>query len=64
MSGLYAENTSVPVERSRAEIERILTKYGATCGVAPVAGGRQQAVTMNLRAMRDVSPGTAGPRRC
>ena len=26
----YAENTSVPVERSRAEIERVLTKYGAT----------------------------------
>lgn len=25
----YAENTSVPVERSRAEAERILTKYGA-----------------------------------
>ncbi len=26
----YAESTSVPVERSRAEIERILSKYGAT----------------------------------
>ena len=26
----YAENTSVPVERSRAEIERTLAKYGAT----------------------------------
>lgn len=25
----YAENTSVPVERSRAEIERVLVKYGA-----------------------------------
>lgn len=25
----YAENTCVPVERSRAEIERLLTKYGA-----------------------------------
>lgn len=25
----YAENTSVPADRSRAECERILTKYGA-----------------------------------
>lgn len=25
----YAQETSVPVERSRAEIERILTRYGA-----------------------------------
>lgn len=25
----YAENTSVPVERSKAEIERMLTRYGA-----------------------------------
>lgn len=28
--GKYAEGTSVPVERSRAEIERVLMKYGAT----------------------------------
>lgn len=26
----YAENTSVPVEKSRAEIESILNRYGAT----------------------------------
>jgi hypothetical protein len=26
----YAENTSVPVERSKAEIEKLLTRYGAT----------------------------------
>ncbi len=26
----FAENTSVPVERSRAEIERVLARYGAT----------------------------------
>lgn len=25
----YAENTSVPIERSRDEVERILTRYGA-----------------------------------
>jgi hypothetical protein len=28
--GKYAASTSVPVERSRAEVERVLTKYGAT----------------------------------
>ena len=28
--GQYARHTAVPVERSRAEIERVLTKYGAT----------------------------------
>jgi len=27
----YAENTSVPVEKSKVEIERILKKYGASC---------------------------------
>jgi len=26
----YAQNTSVPVDRSRAEIERVLERYGAT----------------------------------
>lgn len=26
----YAEGTTVPVERTRAEIERLITKYGAT----------------------------------
>ncbi|HUW30193.1 MAG TPA: hypothetical protein VM223_01130 [Planctomycetota bacterium] len=26
----YAENTSVPVDRSKAEIERVLARYGAT----------------------------------
>lgn len=30
----YAEKTVVPVERSRAEIERILTNYGATSFVS------------------------------
>ena len=28
--GRYAASTSVPVERSRAEVERVVTKYGAT----------------------------------
>jgi hypothetical protein len=26
----YASNTSVPVERSKSEIERLLTRYGAS----------------------------------
>jgi hypothetical protein len=26
----YAANTTVPIDRSKAEIERVLTKYGAT----------------------------------
>ena len=29
MAGRYAEDTKVPVDRSRAEIERTLTRYGA-----------------------------------
>lgn len=30
MTHRYAENTQVPADRSRSEIERILTRYGAT----------------------------------
>lgn len=30
MAGKYARDTQVPVERSRAEIERTLARYGAT----------------------------------
>lgn len=30
MSGMYARDTSVSVERSRAEIETVLARYGAT----------------------------------
>lgn len=30
MSGTYAAHTDVPVERSRAELERTLNRYGAT----------------------------------
>lgn len=29
MTGTYAKTTTVPVEKSKAEIERILTRYGA-----------------------------------
>lgn len=30
MSGRYAKNTDVPVEKSRMEVERILARYGAS----------------------------------
>lgn len=30
MTGRYAETTTVPVEKSRVEIERVLVRYGAT----------------------------------
>ena len=36
----YAENTSVPVERSRAEIEQLLKKHGATRFVSGWEEGR------------------------
>lgn len=36
----YAEGTEVPVERSRAEIESILTRYGATSFVSGFQPGR------------------------
>ena len=36
----FAENTSVPVERSRAEIERLIIRYGATSTAFMSAPGR------------------------
>lgn len=36
----FAEGTSVPVEKSRAEIERMITRYGATSTVFMTAPGR------------------------
>ena len=36
----FAENTSVPVEKSRAEIERLITRYGATSTAFMSAPGR------------------------
>lgn len=38
----YAENTQVPVDRSRAEIERVLSRYGA--GMFMYGWDQQQAV--------------------
>lgn len=36
----YAENTQVPVERSKAEIDKVLRKYGATAIVSGAAENR------------------------
>ena len=48
----YAEGTEVPVERSRAEIEHILTRYGATAFASGYQPGR--AVIMFVAAGRHV----------
>jgi len=58
MAARYAESTSVPSEKSRAEIERTLTRYGAetfqygwTAGravIAFVADGRQIRLELPL----------------
>jgi len=37
---VYAATTSVPIDRSQAEIKKILTKYGATAFGFAEAGGR------------------------
>jgi len=36
----FAENTTVPVEKSRAEIEKLITRYGATSTAFMAAPGR------------------------
>lgn len=43
----YAENTSVPVERSKAEIEGMLTKYGAD---QFVSGWKEREARIQFRA--------------
>lgn len=49
----YASNTSVPVERSQAEIERLLAKYGATAFMRGWNGPRAvigfQAMNRHIR---------------
>lgn len=40
----YAQNTSVTVERSKAEVERILSSYGATQFVSGWDNGHKQAM--------------------
>lgn len=51
--GSYAQKTSVPVERSRAEIEALLKKYGATKFASGWDQGRAViAFEMNARRIR------------
>ncbi len=53
----YAEGTSVPADRSRAEIERILQRYGATGFI--YGWDRDRAIVafrMNDRMLRMVLP--------
>lgn len=40
----YAENTEVSVEKSRSEIERIVSRYGASSFVSGFTGNRAQIV--------------------
>lgn len=40
----FAENTTVPVEKSRAEIEKLITRYGATSTAFMNAKGQGRAI--------------------
>ena len=67
----YAADTSVPPEKSRAEIERLVTKYGAT---KFVSGWEEigAAVLFEMRGRRvrfaiplpEVTSERSGPCRC
>lgn len=69
----YAENTSVPVERSRGEIETILNRYGAESFVYASkidaayiqfdAKGRRVRFTLPLHSRSDPRFGFKGARR-
>lgn len=51
----YAENTTVPVHRSKAEIERIIMRYGAKDYMSGTKGSTGEALvgfTMNDRQVR------------
>lgn len=60
----YAEGTDVPVERSRAEIERLLTRYGAQ---RFMSGWDRESATIafeaNGRRVRFVTQGNQTPER-
>lgn len=70
---MYAEGTDVPVERSRAEIERLLTRYGATrfmsgwdqtqATIAFEAHGRRVRFQIALPAFADVVKTEKGRNR-
>lgn len=49
MSGRYAANTGVPVERSRGEVEKILARYGAD-GFAYARDDVRGTTTIGFRA--------------
>lgn len=54
---MYAENTSVPVDRSQGEIKKILTKYGATAfGFAEAADRAMVQFEMKGRRIKFILP--------
>jgi hypothetical protein len=55
----YAEDTKVPVERSRSEIESVLQRYGATAfcyGYNTLTGASQIEFVANSRRVRFILP--------
>lgn len=52
MSGKYAEGTSVPVSKSRDEIERTLTRFGATAFAYYSDSGGRIAVSFEIANLR------------
>lgn len=69
----YADRTKVPIDRSKAEIERILTRYGADevgyairrdkAAVIFSAHGKHLRFVLPLPAVADVAKTPAGRRR-
>lgn len=51
MAGRYAETTRVPSDRSRAEIERTLNRYGATA-FGYMSGGTDAAIVFEIAERR------------
>lgn len=70
---MFAQGTDVPVDRSKAEIERILTRYGATrfmsgwdqqsATLAFEAHGKRVRFVMHLPTLDDVAKSPKGQRR-
>lgn len=69
----YAEGTDVPAERSRAEIERLLVRFGAdeyqygmsrtVAKIGFIAEGRRVVFSMPLPALAESATSPAGKRR-
>lgn len=51
MTARYAANTQVPLDRSRAEIERTLTRYGAT-SFGYMSGATESVIVFEIDARR------------